>query len=57
MSQDRLDKKINDIFGTMDDRDQEEALARKENVWQTIQPNKEKKKSKKGLLLLSLIHI
>ena len=38
----------------MDDHDQDEALARKENVWQAINSKKEKKKSKKGLLLLLL---
>ena len=54
MSQDRLDKKIKDIFGTMDDHDHKEALARKENVWQAIHPSKDKKNSKKTILILLL---
>jgi len=54
MSQDRLDKKINDIFESMDDHDQKEALARKETVWQSIHPHENKKRGKNGILILLL---
>lgn len=52
MRQDNLDNKIKDIFGSMDDNDQQEALGRKENVWQAVAPVKEKKKYKRWLLIL-----
>ena len=54
MSQDSLDKKIKDIFGSMDDHDQKEALTRKEDVWQSIHPYENKKRGKKGILIILL---
>jgi len=36
MHQDNIDNKIRDIFDSMDDIDQEQALSRKEDVWQRV---------------------
>lgn len=54
MSQDNLDKKIKTLFGSMNDPDLNEALLRKEAIWQSVHPNKEKKKDYKILLILLL---
>jgi len=54
MRQENLNNKIKDLFGSMDDYDQEEALIRKEQVWQAIHPYKEKKKGRQWLLILLL---
>ena len=54
MRQENLNNKIKDLFGSMDDYDQKEALTRKEDVWQAVHPYKEKKKGRQWLLILLL---
>lgn len=52
MSQDNLDNRIKEVFGSMDEHDQKEALKRKEDVWQRSHPKKEKKRGRQWLLIL-----
>ena len=54
MRQENLNNKIKDLFSSMDDYDQKEALTRKEDVWQAVHPYKEKKKGRQWLLILLL---
>jgi len=51
MSQDNLDDKIKDIFGSLDEQDHAAALVRKEQVWSMVQVEKKEKKTNQWWLL------
>ena len=54
MSQGNLDNKIKEVFASMDEHDQKEALKRKENIWQRSLPKQDKKPARQWLLILLL---
>lgn len=54
MRKDEIENKVKKIFGSMSNRDLTESLSRKEDIWQSINADKGKKKSKQWLLLLLL---
>ncbi len=54
MSQDNLDNRIKEVFGSMDEYDQKEASNRKEEIWQRTNPKSGKECGNKWLLILLL---
>lgn len=54
MHQDPLDNQVKKIFGSMSDQDRVESLSRKEDIWQTINADNGKKRSKQWLLFILL---
>jgi len=54
MSQDNLDNRIKEVFGSMNEHDQKEALKRKEEIWERSLPKQDKKRGRRWLLILLL---
>lgn len=54
MSQGNLDNKIEEVFASMDEYDQKEALNRKEDIWHRSLPKQDNKRGRRWILILLL---
>jgi len=54
MSQGNLDNRIKEVFESMDEYDQKEALKRKEDIWERTDPRQSKKRDRQWFLILLL---